>query len=123
MRSHKKAVSIHGHSRDHATGSICVGGLNEAQRNEFIAYVNSNRNSFSLYRLNPIDAPSKKSGDCSEVNLKGTSPYNIVNKNSSEAGLQLELNSQMRQDLVKAGADYEELQRIIYGGVAQAMSK
>ncbi len=123
VRSHKKAISIHGHKQDHAPGSICVGGLNKAQRNEFITYVNSNQSSFGLYRLNSIDAPKQTSGDCSESFLKGISPHNIVNRNSSEMGLQLELNSQMRKDLVKSGADYDQLQQIIYGGVVQAMSK
>jgi phage replication-related protein YjqB (UPF0714/DUF867 family) len=123
VRSHKRAISIHGHRQHHDHGSICVGGLNEVQRNEFINYVNSNKSSFGLYSLNPIDAPSQTSGDCSESFLKGVSPGNIVNKNPGGMGLQLELNSQMRKDLVKSGADYEKLQRIIYGGVAQAMSK
>lgn len=123
VRSHKKVISIHGHRQRHARGSICVGGLNEVQRNEFITYISSNQSSFGLYSLNPIDAPNQTSGDCSESFLKGVSPDNIVNKNLDGMGLQLELNSQMRRDLVKAGADYEELRRIIYGGVAQAMSK
>lgn len=123
VRSHKKTVSIHGHSQPHAFGSICVGGLNKAQRDEFIAYVKTNRSSFKLYDLNPIDAPNQKNGDCSEKNLQGQSPHNIVNKNSDKMGLQLELNSQMREDLVESGADYKQLQRIIYGGVAQAMRK
>lgn len=85
--------------------------------------MNSNQSSFGLYHLNPIDAPNQESGDCSEDFLKGVSRDNIVNKKSSKGGLQLELNFQMRSDLVKAGADYEELRRIIYGGVTQAMSK
>jgi phage replication-related protein YjqB (UPF0714/DUF867 family) len=123
MRSHAKAVSIHGHRRDHASGSICVGGLNKAQRDEFISYVNSNRSSFSLYHLNPIDAPNQESGDCSEDSLRGVNPNNIVNKNLGARGLQLELNFQMRRDLVKIGADYEELRQIIYGAVVQAMKK
>lgn len=123
VRSHKKTISIHGHSQHHKPGSICVGGLNKDQRDEFITYVKSNRSSFKLYDLNPIDAPTQTSGDCSEKNLKGKSPDNIVNKNPAKMGLQLELNSQMRKDLVKSGADYKELQRIIYGGVAQAMTK
>jgi phage replication-related protein YjqB (UPF0714/DUF867 family) len=123
VRSHKKTVSIHGHKQHHAFGSICVGGLNKAQRDEFIAYVKTNRSSFKLYDLNPIDAPNQTNGDCSEKSLKGQSLHNIVNKNSAKMGLQLELNSQMRKDLVKSGADYKQLQRIIYGGVAQAMRK
>lgn len=70
-----------------------------------------------------IDAPNQTSGDCYESSLKGVSPHNIVNKNSNRMGLQLELNSQMKKDLVKTGAAYKELQRIIYGGLAQAMNK
>jgi phage replication-related protein YjqB (UPF0714/DUF867 family) len=123
VRSHKKTVSIHGHSQPHASGSICVGGLNKYQRDEFITYVKSNASSFKPYMLNPIDAPTQTSGDCSEKNLKGKSPDNIVNKNSAGKGLQLELNAQMRKDLVKSDTDYKELQRIIYGAVAQAMTK
>lgn len=107
VRSRKKTVSIHGHSQPHNPGSICVGGLNKAQRDEFIAHVKTNRSSFKLYDLNPIDVLNQTTGDCSEENLRGQSPHNIVNKNSAKMGLQLELNSQMREDLVKSGADYK----------------
>lgn len=123
VRAHQKAVSIHGHRQPHHPGSICVGGRNEAQRKEFITYVKSNSSSFRVYDLNPIDAPSETSGDCFEKNLKGKSRDNIVNKNSTKMGLQLELNSKMRDDLVKNDAAYKELQRVIYGAVAQAMTK
>lgn len=123
VRSHKKTVSIHGHSQPHDRGSICVGGRNEAQRKEFITYVKSNSSSFRVYDLNPIDAPSQTSGNCSEKNLKGKSRDNIVNKNSAGKGLQLELNSQMRADLVNPGNEYKQLQQIFSSAVAQAMKK
>ncbi|KOP24671.1 hypothetical protein AMR41_19900 [Hapalosiphon sp. MRB220] len=123
VNAHEKTISIHGHGKSHADGSICVGGLNDAQRKEFINYVNDNKASFKLYSLNPIDAPNKTSGDCSEDVLKGTDPDNIVNKNKSKKGLQLELNLQMRKDLVNPDANYDELRKIFYQGLKQAMSK
>lgn len=123
VRSRSKTISIHGHGQHHAPGSICVGGLNKDQRDEFISYVKSNASSFKRYELNPIDTTQQNTGNCSENFLRGVSPHNIVNKNSSDMGLQLELNSKMRKDLVKPGEEYKQLQQIFYSAVTQAMKK
>lgn len=116
----QEVVTIHGYSADrgYPAGVICVGGSNAAQRAEFIAYVNQYASVFTLYALQPIDAPTSQ-GMCSD--LAGTATANIVNLGQDpNGGLQLELSPQMRGDLVKSGTQYTRLRRVIGSGVWSA---
>lgn len=124
VSSYPKSVSIHGYgsSRGYSDGTICVGGKNTSQVAAFIDYIETNKNAFTGYSLQAVDATQAQSGHICE-GLKGTSSHNIVNKNSSGMGLQLELNKVMRQDLVKSSSNYDELRNVVYGAISQAMNQ
>ena len=124
VSSHPKSVSIHGYgnSRGYSSGTICVGGKNTAQVSAFIDYIETNKNSFTGYELQAVNATQARSGDICE-GLKGTSSSNIVNKNSNGMGLQLELNKVMRKDLVKSSSTYDELRNVVYGAISHAMNQ
>ncbi len=88
----------------------------------FIDYVETNKNAFTGYDLQPVDATQAQSGEVCE-GLQGTSSNNIVNKNSSGMGLQLEFSSVMRKDLVTSSSTYDELRNVIYGGISHAINQ
>jgi phage replication-related protein YjqB (UPF0714/DUF867 family) len=136
VKSHSKSVSIHGYVEatrpDYPPGVICVGGKNEKQIEAFINYVKANSAAFSSqdggYELHPIDTPKAESkgmsGYCVEPEpaLTGTNDYNIVNRNSEEQGLQLELSSTMRKNLGRPDKpSHKTLQTIIFGAIDEAM--
>ena len=100
VAAHPKAIAIHGHGRSYQRGSICVGGKDAAARDAFRSYINNHAAAWSAYPLNAIDATTATSGDCSAVDLKGKDDANLVNRTSSSAGLQLEVQSGFRDDLV-----------------------
>lgn len=155
VSSHKNAVSIHGYSREEKEEkiqTICVGGLNKDKVKKFIEYVN--KESYKLkdkpnYSLNLVNAPleqynldkdrpvAKRKTICLEKDipkqsaLTGTDPDNIVNKvRNPDGGLQIELNSQIRKDLVKgidkpnvsSPDEYQLLRDVIYGAIKEAMN-
>jgi phage replication-related protein YjqB (UPF0714/DUF867 family) len=136
VKRHSKSVSIHGYLEanrpKYPPGVICVGGKNENQIEAFINYVKANRAAFSSqdggYELRPINTPKKvkekKSGYCvdPEPPLKGTDDMNIVNRNSKNQGLQLELSSTMRKNLaLRDKPTYETLRTIIFDAIDAAM--
>jgi len=121
VAAHRKAIAIHGHGRSYQRGSICVGGRDAAARDAFRSYINNNGATWSAYPLNAIDATTATSGDCSAVELKGTDEANVVNRTSSSAGLQLELHSGLREDLVNPSASFDVLRNLIYQAIQQAM--
>ena len=120
VAAHPKAVAIHGHSRSFQKGSICVGGKDAAARNAFTAYVNNNAAAWGAYDLNAIDATTADSGDCSDVDLRGTGDANIVNRTSRGAGLQLELHRYFREDLVNTASTFDVLRNLVYEAIHQA---
>lgn len=121
VAAHPKAVAIHGHGRSYQKGSICAGGNDTAARNAFRSYVNNNAAAWSAYQLNAIDATTATSGDCSAVDLQGKEEANLVNRTSSSAGLQLELHSDLREDLVNTSASFDALRNLFYEAIRQAM--
>ena len=121
-----KAVAIHGYgdSRNYAKGVMCVGGKDAVARSAFISYVNNNAATWNAnpntYLLTPIDATAAAaSSTCGD--LRGTDDDNLVNRTSSHAGLQLELSSQFRANLVDAAAGFDDLRNLIYGAIREAM--
>jgi phage replication-related protein YjqB (UPF0714/DUF867 family) len=121
VAAHPKAIAIHGHGRAYQKGSICVGGKDAAARNAFRTYVNNNAAAWTAYALNAIDATTANSGDCSAADLKGNDAANIVNRTSSSAGLQLELHSGFRDDLVNTASSFDVLRNLIYEATRQAL--
>lgn len=142
VKSRSKSVSIHGYSPigntannaekkfgESGVGVICVGGSNHTQRQAFIEYFNKEESEFSKYDLIPIDAPNAGDGEVCD-GIGGTKKKNLVNRNNSgEGGLQLELSSQMRKDLVKKCSDddeecsYNKLRNIVYKAIEKAMEE
>jgi phage replication-related protein YjqB (UPF0714/DUF867 family) len=134
VKAHPKSVAIHGYSRNYPEGTICVGGASQPQINAFIKYVNQNKSVFESspqgYRIIPINAPSieeppenipeNQKPAC--YDLKGKDKTNIVNRNSSKKGLQLELSRPMRIDLASNSANFNSLRDVIYKGIKSAMS-
>jgi phage replication-related protein YjqB (UPF0714/DUF867 family) len=120
-RSH--SVAIHGYSsrRGYPTGTICVGGRNSAQRAAFIDYIEQNRSVFGEYELIPVDATKAGTGESCD-GLSGRSRRNIVNKNASGMGLQIELHKTMRYDLVDPEPEYDALRELFYGAVHHAIT-
>ena len=100
VTSHPKTISLHGFGsenyRDTPEGLILVGGKNRAQIDAFISYVEDRRELFAGYLLYPTVATD--AGDAFGE-ITGSSSNNIVNRNPSEAGLQLELTYTMREQL------------------------
>jgi phage replication-related protein YjqB (UPF0714/DUF867 family) len=121
VAAHPKAVAIHGHGRSYQRGSICIGGKDAAARDAFRVYVNNNAAAWSAYQLNAIDTTTANSGDCSATDLRGDDVANIVNRTSSSAGLQLELQSGFRDDLVNTASTFDALRNLIYEAIRQAM--
>jgi phage replication-related protein YjqB (UPF0714/DUF867 family) len=121
VAAHPEAIAIHGHGRSYQRGSICVGGKDAAARDAFRSYINNNAAAWSAYPLNAIDATTATSGDCSAVDLKGKDDANLVNRTSSSAGLQLELHSGFRDDLINTGSGFDVLRNLTYEAIRQAM--
>ena len=128
VRAYPKSIAIHGYGnfRGYPKGVICVGGGNQNQVTAFIDYVNQNKSTFESspdgYSLIAINATSVSGKGQQCYDLKGTSPNNIVNKNASNGGLQLELSLGMRKDLANLNnTNFNLLRNVIYGAVAQAM--
>jgi phage replication-related protein YjqB (UPF0714/DUF867 family) len=122
VAAHPKAVAIHGHGRSYSKGAICVGGKDAAARNAFRNYVEDNAAAWSADELKAIDVFTAPSGtDCGAVELRGESEANLVNRTSSRAGLQLELHLDLRADLANTSSAYNDLRRIVYGAIRQAM--
>ncbi|WP_257459593.1 poly-gamma-glutamate hydrolase family protein [Archangium lipolyticum] len=117
------AVAIHGFSEDtYPRGTICVGGRNAAQVQAFIDSINANKSRFTRYSINAVNAATAPSGTtCSQ--WRGTAQDNPVNRSSSGAGgLQLELNLDIRKDLVNVSSDYNALRDVFYGAIHAAMT-
>lgn len=128
VKKYALSVSIHGYkikrdeTRGYTTGTICVGGRNKPQVNEFIKYIKNSKADLP-YPLIPIDA-RYRDDKCQVCGLlQGTKPENIVNKNKSgKGGLQIELSYGLRRDLVMGnGAKFENLQNVVYEAVKEAM--
>ena len=97
MRSVNRGVSVHGHGR---ANKICVGGATPALRTAFKTYYDANAKQHS-----PSGAPAviaTSDADCDDI--AGTSPANISNRSRTGAGLQLELSSKLRSELVASKA-------------------
>ncbi|MCC5668319.1 poly-gamma-glutamate hydrolase family protein [Nostoc sp. CHAB 5784] len=133
VSSHPQSVAIHGYNpkrRKYPKGVICVGGKNESQVEAFINYVKVNSSIFTDaggYELQPINAAEPKDDDdgfCIEPKppLSGINKFNIVNRNCTGKGLQLELSNLMRADLANEDElRFKALDDIIYGAIKEAM--
>ena len=121
VKKYSKSVAIHGYNRAYPQGIICVGGANAPQVQTFIKQVNQQKSLFPNYDLRPINAPQLTNSQDDCYDLKGTASSNIVNRNGSGQGLQLELGQQMRSDLVNSSSRYNILRQIIFEAIAQAM--
>ena len=120
LRSHRKAVSIHGYGTSHgyARGLICVGGLDQAAREAFIASVGRNSPKWTAYPLMPVDATTSKTM-CED--MRGVDPANLVNRTATGRGLQLELHPDIRADLSNASPNYDALRNVVYEAIREAM--
>lgn len=143
--ANSKAVSIHGYSprRDYDMGQICVGGaryLNggeevdgepvpNEQVTKFVNYINNNREDLPL---NATDAREAQEGElCGKIQrsngrtfqaLSGKSLNNITNKNPQKAGLQLEFNYDLLENLANMGdRQYDSYRQTIERAIEQAV--
>mgnify|MGYP000010491967 CR=1 FL=1 len=127
VTGHNKGLAIHGYSdvRGNRRGTLCVGGRNTAQIEQFIATMNARKSSFGGYTLTPVNAASaepKAGVNCS--GLTGTARMNLVNRVKDEdGGLQLEMSDGIKADLVSPSAQYDELRTVFYAAVSAAMAK
>lgn len=102
MRSVNRGVAIHGHGRG---DKICVGGATPALRTAFKNYYDANARQYS--QTGAIAVIATTDDDC--AGITGTSPRNISNRSSTGAGLQLELGSEFRKELVASMAGDQRL--------------
>lgn len=93
MRSVNRGLGIHGHAR---SNKICVGGRTPALRDAFEAAWNAKAKALSPSRTPAVIAT--EDDECSGIT--GTSKWNISNRSSTGAGLQLELSREARDELV-----------------------
>lgn len=127
VTGHKKGVAIHGYSevRGNRRGTICVGGHNTAQIEQFIATMNAKKSSFSGYTLTPVNAATaepRAGVNCS--GLTGTARMNLVNRvKDADGGLQLEMSDGIKEDLVNRSSQYDDLRTVFYAAVSAAMAK
>jgi len=118
--AHPDAVSIHGCGASCDAATICVGGANTLQVAGFNAY-------FSQYSYlsGAVEAATVPSADplCGS-NLAGVHEDNIVNRTSTDQGLQLEMSLDVRSALADADdVDDDLLRGVVYGAVAVAMGE
>lgn len=92
MRSVNRGVAIHGHSGS----KICVGGITPALRTAFKNYYDTYARQYSPSGAVAVIATADS--DC--AGITGTSSRNISNRSRAGAGLQLELSSKFRKELV-----------------------
>lgn len=101
MRSVDRGVAIHGHTGD----KICVGGITPALRTAFKTYYDTYARQHSPSGTVAVIATSD--AECSGI--AGTSSKNISNRSRSGSGLQLELSSTIRKELVASKAGDRKL--------------
>jgi phage replication-related protein YjqB (UPF0714/DUF867 family) len=94
MRSVNRGVAVHGHGRD--ANKLCVGGITPALRTAFKSYYDTYAKKHSPSGATAVIATTD--GDCEGI--AGTAPANISNRSQVGAGLQLELSSTFRTELV-----------------------
>lgn len=125
--AHPRAVAIHGcGSTSCSSSTICVGGRNvtTTQIVDFRNYVNTYKGlvTGTLLTFNVPANTGDASATCSS-NLTGNSQNNIVNRNSSNEGLQLEISSDIRSRLASDEEDDDLLRAVVYGGIAEAVGE
>ncbi len=96
MRSVDRGVAIHGHTGD----KICVGGRTPALRTAFKNYYDTFARQHSPSGTVAVIATA----DAECAGITGTSSKNISNRSPSGSGLQLELSSTIRKELVASKA-------------------
>jgi phage replication-related protein YjqB (UPF0714/DUF867 family) len=94
MRSVNRGVSVHGHGR--SKHKICVGGITPALRTAFKSYYDTYAKKHSPSGTSAVIATAD--ADCEGI--AGTARANISNRSKVGAGLQLELSSTFRSELV-----------------------
>lgn len=127
VTGHKKGLSIHGYSevRGNRRGTLCVGGRNSAQVQQFISTMNAQKSRFTGYSLYPVNsATASPTAGVNCSGLTGTARLNLVNRvNNDNGGLQLEMSDGLKADLVSSSAQYDSLRTVLYAAVSAAMSK
>jgi phage replication-related protein YjqB (UPF0714/DUF867 family) len=93
MRSVNRGLAIHGHG---GNNKICVGGATPALRTAFKSYYDTNTKQYSPSQTSAVIATSD--ADC--TGITGTAAANISNRSRTGAGLQLEMSSKVRSELV-----------------------
>jgi phage replication-related protein YjqB (UPF0714/DUF867 family) len=97
MRSVNRGVALHGHG---GPNKICVGGITPALRTAFKTYYDANAKQYSPSGAAAVIATADD--DCDGIT--GTSAANISNRSRVGAGLQLEMSSTFRSELVASKA-------------------
>ncbi len=117
---HPDAVSIHGCGASCSAATICVGGANTQQVNGFNAYFDQYENLVPA----AIEAAAVPSTTpfCGS-NLAGVHEDNIVNRTSTDQGLQLEMSLDVREDLASGALADDLLRGVVYGAVAVALGE
>lgn len=100
MRGVNRGLAIHGHG---GANKICVGGATPALRTAFKSYYDTYAKQYSPSGTAAVIATSDS--DC--TGITGTAAANISNRSATGAGLQLEMSSKARTELVasKNGSD------------------
>jgi phage replication-related protein YjqB (UPF0714/DUF867 family) len=125
--AHPRAVAIHGcGSSGCSSSTICVGGRNvtTTQIVDFRNYVNTYKAlvSGTLLTFN-VPANTGDSGATCASMLAGENANNIVNRTSSNEGLQLEMSSDIRNRLASDDQEDDLLRAVVYGGIADAVGE
>lgn len=127
VEAHPRSVTIHGcGSSSCSSSTVCVGGRNvtTTQIVDFRNYVNTYKGlvSGTLLTFNVPANTGDADATCSS-GLRGIDPDNIVNRNSSNEGLQLEMSSDIRSRLASNNIGDDLLRAVVYGGVADAVGE
>lgn len=119
--AHPDAVSIHGCGASCDDATICIGGGNALQVTGFGVYFDQ----YAHLLPNAVEAATVPSADpfCGS-NLAGVHEDNIVNRTSTDQGLQLEMSLDVRSGLADDDdLDDDLLRGVVYGAVAVAMGE
>jgi phage replication-related protein YjqB (UPF0714/DUF867 family) len=128
VQAHPRAVSIHGCGSSCSLNTICAGGRNfvTTQPTDFRNYVNNYKGLVSTPLLTfAFDDQVNQSDDGAtcDPSLAGNHMNNIVNQTDIGEGLQLEIQTSIRNRLANNNIQYDLLRSVVYGGVAHAVGE
>lgn len=123
VTTHPRAVSIHGCGSSCSTNTICIGGRNLATRNLVRDYINQYKGLVSNSPLTFVDTNNRDTDASCNSGIMGTSLDNIVNRTSTNEGLQLEISRNIRDALANNSIQNDLLRTIVYGGTAEGVGE